>query len=52
MRASAHAEIEIRELAMRVFLCLRRTDPVLFGDYTVEQLTDGTYTAKTEFNKV
>jgi len=52
MRASAHAEIEIRELAMRVFLCLRKTDPVLFGDYTLEQLPDGTYTAKTEFEKV
>src|SRR6266700_4464860 len=37
MRASAHAEIEIRELAGRAFLCLRKTDPVLFGDYTLEQ---------------
>ena len=52
MRASAHAEIEIRELAARVFLCLRKTDPVLFGDYTLEQLPDGTYTVKTEFEKV
>src|SRR6266487_4492452 len=52
MRASAHAEIEIRELAVRIFLCLYLTDPVLFGDYTLEQLPDGTYTAKTEFEKV
>ncbi len=52
MRASAHAEIEIRELAVRVFLCLYLTDPILFGDYTLEQLPDGTYTAKTEFEKV
>jgi thymidylate synthase (FAD) len=52
MRASAHAEIEIRELAVRVFLCLHLTDPILFGDYTLEQLPDGTYTAKTEFEKV
>src|SRR6266705_3120247 len=42
MRASPHAETEIRELALRVFLCLRLTDPVLFGDYTIEQLADGT----------
>jgi thymidylate synthase ThyX len=52
MRASAHAEIEIRELAVRVFLCLHLADPVLFGDYTLEQLPDGTYTAITEFEKV
>ncbi len=52
MRASAHAEVEIRELAVRIFLCLYLTDPVLFSDYTVEQLPDGTYTAKTEFEKV
>jgi len=52
MRADAHAETEIRELAVRVFLCLRQTDSVLFSDYTVEQLPDGTYTVKTEFRKV
>lgn len=52
MRASAHAETEIRELAMRMFLCLRLTDPVLFGDYTIEQLADGTHSVKTEFEKV
>ena len=52
MRASAHAEMEIRELAVRVFLCLYLTDPVLFGDYILEHLSDGTYTAKTEFEKV
>jgi thymidylate synthase (FAD) len=52
MRASAHAEIEIRELAVRIFICLHLTDPVLFSDYTLEQLPDGTYTAKTEFEKV
>src|SRR3989440_12677748 len=52
MRASAHAETEIRELAVRIFLCLRLVDPVLFGDYRIEQLIDGTYTVKTEFEKV
>lgn len=52
MRASAHAEIEIRELALRVFLCLYKTDPVLFSDYRLEKLPDGTYAVKTEFEKV
>src|SRR5579863_4577187 len=52
MRASFHAEIEIRELAVRVFLCLYQTDPVLFSDYTLQKLPDGTYAVKTEFEKV
>jgi thymidylate synthase (FAD) len=52
MRASAHAEIEIRELALRVFLCLRQADPILFDDYTLVELPDGTYAVKTEFEKV
>ncbi|GAC1394519.1 MAG: hypothetical protein NVS4B11_13180 [Ktedonobacteraceae bacterium] len=51
-RASAHAEVEIRELAMRTFLCLRQADPILFNDYTIEQLSDGTYIVKTDFVKV
>lgn len=52
MRASAHAETEIRELAVRIFLCLYLTDPILFGDYTLEKLSDGTFTARTAFEKV
>lgn len=52
MRASSHAEIEIRELAVRAFLCLRKADPVLFDDYTLERLSDGTYIVKTAFQKV
>ncbi len=51
MRADAHAEVEIRELAVRVFLCLYQTDSVLFSDYTIEQLPDGTYTVKTGYRK-
>ena len=52
MRASAHAETEIRELAVRVFLCLYLTDPLLFSDYTLVQLPDGTMAVKTEFEKI
>lgn len=52
MRADAHAEVEIRTLAVRVFLCLYLVDPILFSDYTVKQLPDGTYTVVTEYRKV
>lgn len=52
MRASEHAEVEIRELATRVFLCLHQLDPVLFGDYTLDILKDGTYAVSTEYRKV
>jgi thymidylate synthase (FAD) len=52
MRASAHAETEIRELALRVYLCLRLVDPVLFSDYIIEKLPDGTYSVRTEYQKV
>lgn len=52
MRASSHAETEIRELAVRIFLCLALTDPVLFSDYTLQQLPDGTLTARTDFEKI
>lgn len=52
MRASAHAETEIRELAVRIFLCLYLTDPVLFSDYTLEKLSDGTFAVRTDFEKI
>ena len=52
MRADAHAETEIRELALRIFLCLYQADPILFSDYQVESLPDETYTVKTAFRKV
>ncbi len=52
MRANAHAEIEIRELAFRAYLCLVAMDPLLFGDYSIEQLNDGTHGIATKFPKV
>jgi thymidylate synthase (FAD) len=51
MRADAHAESEIRNLAVRIFLCLVTTDPILFGDYRVSKLPDGTFTVTTEYRK-
>ncbi len=52
MRANPHAEIEIRMLAFRVFLCLREAEPVLFADYTVQSLPDGTHSVYAEYQKV
>jgi thymidylate synthase (FAD) len=51
MRADAHAESEIRNLALRIFLCLRTADPILFGDYELAELPDGTYTVSTKNRK-
>ena len=51
MRADAHAESEIRNLALRLFLCLRIVDPILFGDYDLGELPDGTYTVSTRNRK-
>jgi flavin-dependent thymidylate synthase len=51
MRADAHAESEIRNLALRIFLCLRTVDPILFGDYELGELPDGTYTVSTKNRK-
>lgn len=52
IRPSKGTEIEIRDLAVRVFLCLFKLDPVLFGDYTLETLKDGTYIVTTKYNKI
>ena len=51
MRADAHAESEIRNLALRLFLCAVTADPILFGDYEIGELPDGTYTVTTEHRK-
>lgn len=52
MRASDHSEVEIRALALRVFLCLRMIEPVLFGDYQLKTLPDGTHSVATATAKV
>jgi thymidylate synthase (FAD) len=51
MRADEHAESEIRNLAVRLFLCLATADPILFGDYRLQSLPDGTYKVTTEYRK-
>ena len=52
MRASTHAETEIRSLAMRIFLCLAVCEPLLFSDYALEELPDGTLAVKTTYTKI
>ncbi|MEP6755838.1 MAG: FAD-dependent thymidylate synthase [Chthonomonadales bacterium] len=52
MRANEHAEIEIREVALRAYKCLRETDGILFGDYELVSLPDGTEAVQTQYRKV
>jgi thymidylate synthase (FAD) len=52
LRASEHAEIEIRRVAVKVLKVLQDEAPSLFGDYTVEALGDGTEVARTPHRKV
>lgn len=48
MRATEHAEIEIRNLAVSVYRCLSSVEPLLFADYVVSELEDGTLGIATE----
>ena len=52
MRASEHAEVEIRQAAFEVFLCLALAAPILFSDFEVVELPDGTKSVKTNYPKV
>ncbi|MGH7859372.1 MAG: FAD-dependent thymidylate synthase, partial [Candidatus Binatia bacterium] len=52
MRTDQHAESEIRDLFLRIFLCLRQAEPILFADYALEPYADGTYGARTDWRKV
>jgi len=52
MRGSSYADWEIRNLAIKVLEVLSQEDPLLFGDFTVEELPDGTKTATPTYSKV
>lgn len=52
MRASEHAEVEIRAVAMKVLDIVRAESPNLFGDYVDRTLPDGTRCAATQHPKV
>jgi len=52
MRASDHAEVEIRNVFFNIFKILKDVSPMLFKDFKIVHLSDGTYCVKTEFPKV
>lgn len=52
LRASRHADAEIRRLANRVLDAVQDEAPHLFGDYRRVPLPDGSFEAETDFKKV
>ena len=52
MRASEHADIEIRKVAIQMLKIMQREAPNLFGDYRLVDLPDDTQEAQTEHTKV
>lgn len=52
MRSNEHAETEIRELFTRIYLCLREVEPILFEDYSLKELGDGTVAVEAKYRKV
>jgi thymidylate synthase (FAD) len=51
-RANEHAEIVIRWTAFAIYLCLVEAEPILFNDYTVVELPDGTKAVSTPYPKI
>jgi thymidylate synthase (FAD) len=52
MRASRHAEVEIRKLAVQVLRLMQQEAPHVFGDYHLVPLADGTLEVSTPHRKV
>jgi thymidylate synthase (FAD) len=52
MRASRHAEVEIRKLAVAVLRLMQAEAPNMFSDYHLTPLSDGTFEATTPHRKV
>jgi thymidylate synthase (FAD) len=52
MRGAVFADWEIRGLAVRVLEILQREAPLLFGDFSVSELPDGTRTAAPVHSKI
>lgn len=52
MRANEHAEVEIRRLALYIYLCLVASGTLIVNDYTLRRLSDGTDTVETKWRKV
>lgn len=52
MRGAPYADWEIRRLALMVLEVLRAEAPLLFGDFTIRELPDGSGTAAPRYSKV
>lgn len=52
MRASTHADVSIRSLAVLAFLCLRAGEPLLWADARLFRHTDGTLAVDMTYPKV
>ncbi|HEY2956339.1 MAG TPA: FAD-dependent thymidylate synthase [Candidatus Eisenbacteria bacterium] len=52
LRGSAHADVEIRKVAVAMLGILQRESPSLFGDYTLVPLPDGSVATHTDHPKV
>jgi thymidylate synthase (FAD) len=52
MRGSEWADVEIRNVALKLLEIMQREAPSLFGDYDVVTLPDGTQVVRTEHEKV
>lgn len=52
LRASEHADVEIRAVAVCMLRLLRDEAPNIFGDYEIVSLADGTEIARTPHTKV
>ncbi|MBM3944509.1 MAG: FAD-dependent thymidylate synthase [SAR202 cluster bacterium] len=52
MRGTPFADWEIRRLALIILRILQKESPLLFGDFTIGKLPDGTETAKPVHSKV
>jgi thymidylate synthase (FAD) len=52
LRGSEHAEPEIRKLAVALLRIMQREAPNIFGDFTLEELPDGSLATRTPNSKV
>jgi len=52
MRANKHTDILIRESACRMYECINNVAPIMFNDYELVYLPDGTRGIETECRKV
>jgi thymidylate synthase (FAD) len=52
LRASRHAEVEIRKLAVQVLRLMQQEAPHIFGDYQLQPLPDGSFEAVSPHRKV